>query len=246
MTPTTIAAFRDHAEASFPRESCGIVIDQAGAETYWPCRNIAESDDHFCIHPGDYADAADAGTVLKIVHSHPGTPPTPSDADKVGCEFSGVPWVIVNWPTGNWAEFSPDGFKAPLIGRDFSYGVLDCYTLIQDYYARACGITLPSFEHQDHFWEKGIPLYEDNFAKAGFVVVDSPQPHDVLLMMVGATVANHGAVYLGDNLILHHLMHRLSSVDVYGGYFHKVTVKVLRHKDAASITPITTEAACAL
>ena len=133
-----------------------------------------------------------------------------------------------------------------LVGREFCYGVLDCYTLIQDYYARACGITLPDFEHQAHFWETGVPIYDDNFAKAGFSVVSEPQQHDVVLMMVASQVANHGAIFLGNGQILHHLMHRLSTNDVYGGYFHKVTVKFLRHKDAASIAPITPEAACGL
>jgi proteasome lid subunit RPN8/RPN11 len=246
MTPDILQAIRDHAEQCYPKESCGVVITAGGTESYLPCRNIADDDDHFCIHPGDYAAAEDAGEIVRVVHSHPNMPPLPSDADRVGCEATGVPWIIVNWPTGNWHEFAPVGFHAPLVGREFHYGVLDCYTLIQDYYARACGITLPDFEHQDHFWESGVPLYEQNFAKAGFEVVDTPQQHDVLLLMVGATVANHGAVFVRDGLILHHLMHRLSSVDVYGGYFHKVTVKVLRHKDVASIAPITPEAACAL
>ena len=157
-----------------------------------------------------------------------------------------MPWIIVNWPTGQIHTFAPTGFVAPLLGREFSYGVLDCYTLIQDYYARACGITLPDFEHTAHFWETGVPLYENNFSKAGFHVVDTPQQHDVILMMVGASVANHGGIYLGNGQVLHHLMRRLSANDVYGGYFQKVTVKYLRHADASTIPAITPEAACAL
>lgn len=241
-----IEAIRAHAKEAYPRESCGVVHIIDGVEQYYRCRNIAEDDDHFCIDPVDYAAAEDLGQITRIVHSHPATPPLPSDADKVGCEASGLPWLIVNWPTGNWYQFSPEGFQAPLAGREFCYGALDCYTLIQDYYARACGITLPSFEHQEHFWDKGISLYDDNFAKAGFYVVDTPQQHDVLLMMVGANVANHGAIFVGDGTILHHVMHRLSGRDVYGGYFHKVTVKVLRHKEASTIPYIKPEDACAL
>jgi proteasome lid subunit RPN8/RPN11 len=246
MNESILQAIRDHARDCYPRESCGVVVAQDGGDTYLPCRNIAESDDHFCIHPGDYAAAADFGEITYVVHSHPDVPPMPSDADKVGCEASGVPWLIVNWPTGQIHEFAPSGYAAPLMERSFHYGVLDCYTLIQDYYRRVCGIVLPDFEHQEHFWETGVPLYEDNFAKAGFVPVDEMQQHDVLLMMVGARVANHGAVYVGDNLILHHLMHRLSGKDVYGGYWQKVTVRVLRHKDIATAPAITTEDACGL
>jgi cell wall-associated NlpC family hydrolase len=48
-------------------------------------------------------------------------------------------------------------------------------------------------------------------------------------MQVASPVPNHAAVYLGDGLILHHLQGRLSSRDVYGGYWQKVTTHALRH-----------------
>jgi proteasome lid subunit RPN8/RPN11 len=244
MDASTLQAIRDHAQAEYPRESCGVVVVRKGRERYAPCRNTAAGNDHFSIHPEDYAAAEEDGEITRIIHSHPNVPPAPSDADKVGCEASGIPWGIVNWPTGIYAEFEPSGYRAPLIGRDFSYGVLDCYSLIQDYY-RALGIALPDFDHPDYFWENGGNLYEENFGKAGFYVVDSVEPHDVILMMVGATVANHGAVYIGNNQIVHHLMHRLSSRDVYGGYFQKMTVRILRHKDISTITT-TPEEVCEL
>jgi len=39
-------------------------------------------------------------------------------------------------------------------------------------------------------------------------------------------------IYLGENIILHHVHNRLSSRDVYkwGGYYHKMTAMVLRHE----------------
>jgi cell wall-associated NlpC family hydrolase len=74
-------------------------------------------------------------------------------------------------------------------------------------------------------------LYLDNFGSAGFHTTDLAdlQVGDVLLMQVASPVPNHAAVYLGDGLILHHLQGRLSSRDVYGGYWHKVTTHALRH-----------------
>lgn len=41
-------------------------------------------------------------------------------------------------------------------------------------------------------------------------------------------VPNHAAVYLGDGLMLHHMYGRLSSRDVYGGYWREVTRLVVR------------------
>ncbi len=72
----------------------------------------------------------------------------------------------------------------------------------------------------------------DNFADAGFVVVepDDLLVGDVFLMQVNSEVPNHAAIYLGDGLILHHLQGRLSSRDVYGGYWQKITTHTLRHQ----------------
>jgi cell wall-associated NlpC family hydrolase len=50
-------------------------------------------------------------------------------------------------------------------------------------------------------------------------------------MKCNSAVPNHAAIYLGNNTILHHLVDRLSSKDVYGGYWLKATVCVLRHKE---------------
>jgi proteasome lid subunit RPN8/RPN11 len=231
MEHTTLQAIREHAQADYPRESCGVVIVRKGRERYVPCRNSATGNDHFIIHPGDYAAAEDEGALTCIVHSHPNAAPTPSEADLVGCEASRLPWLIVNWPTGAIHQFAPSGYQAPLVGRQFSYNVLDCYSLIQDYYARTLAITLPDFPHAERFWETGGDLYLDNFAKAGFVAVDTIQQHDVLLMQIGAAKPNHGAIYIGDSKIMQHLMGRLSSIDVWGGYWEKCTVKIVRHRD---------------
>lgn len=222
---------RAHAEAEYPRESCGVVVVRKGRERYIPCRNIAESNEHFVIHPEDYAAAEDMGEVTMIVHSHPNVPPIPSDADLVGCERSGLPWMIINWPTGAVYEFKPSGYKAPLYGRQFSHGVLDCYAFIRDYYREILAIELPEFDRADEWWLKGQNLYLDNFEAAGFVrVFDEPRKHDGLLMQVASEVPNHAAVFLGDGNIGHHQGGRLSSKDVFGGWYRKITTHVLRHR----------------
>lgn len=223
---------RAHAAIEYPRESCGVVIVRKGRKKYIPCRNIAETNEHFVIHHDDYADAEDKGAVTMIVHSHPDVPPMPSQADLVGCEKSGLPWLIVNWPTGAVHEFKPSGYVPPLYGREFSHGVLDCYTFIRDYYKEVLSIELPDYERPDNWWLKGQNLYLDNFTGAGFQQVDvnAAREHDMLLMMMSAQVPNHAAILLGDGCIAHHQMLRLSSRDVYGGWYRKVTTHAMRHK----------------
>ena len=64
-------------------------------------------------------------------------------------------------------------------------------------------------------------------------VAEAIDPYaDIILMNIESPVPNHAAIYLGENVILHHVTNRLSSRDVYkwGGYYHKMTAKVLRHE----------------
>ena len=120
-----------------------------------------------------------------------------------------------------------------LVGREWSHGVLDCYALVRDWYQLERGVDLPNFARFDDWWKRGENLYIENFARAGFAPVDASdlQAGDCFLMQVASSVPNHAAVYLGDGLILHHLQGRLSSRDVYGGYWQKVTTHILRYTD---------------
>lgn len=232
MTLETQAAIRDHARLCYPLESCGLIIIWKGKERYVPCRNLySGSNSHFEIDQKDYAAAEESGEVIKIVHSHPNEAPIPSSADLTMCEETKLPWVIVNWPTGVIKEFQPTGYQAPLVGRVFTHGVLDCYTLIRDFYKQELLIDLPDFEREDDWWKKGQDLYRKHFAEAGFFVIEKGlRKGDLCLMQLGSDTTNHGAVYLGDGLILHHPMNRLSGRDVYGGFWQSITTLFLRHE----------------
>jgi proteasome lid subunit RPN8/RPN11 len=242
MKPQTREAAINHAIAAYPHESCGLVVVVKGRERYYSCRNVATSpSEHFVIHPEDWMAAEDAGEITAVVHSHPDCNAKPSQADLVACEATGLPWYILSigcdgvTPPKLHQEyaFAPSGYEAPLVGREFHFGTLDCYTLIQDYYQRELGIRLPDFERTDGFWDRGENLYVDNFKEAGFheVSINDMQPHDVVVMQIRADLPNHGAIYIGDDLMLHHLYGRLSSRDVYGGYWKEATRLVLRYKD---------------
>lgn len=232
MNEKTLQDMREHASREYPGECCGVIIVVRGKERYVPCRNMADTKEHFIIHPEDYAAAEDLGEVTAIVHSHCNLPPFPSQPDLIGCESSGKPWVIVSWPTGVVHTFEPSGYKAPLIGREFHHGVLDCYALCRDYYKEVLGIELADYPREYEWWLKGQNLYIDHFEEVGFVRVDPEtlRPHDGILMQLASPAPNHAGIYIGDNLILQHVMHRLSSRDVYGGWYRKCSVGVFRHR----------------
>lgn len=223
----------EHAKAEDPREACGLIAVVKGRRRYFACKNLADTpDEHFVLDPADYTEVEDQGEIVAVVHSHPISAPIPSQADRVACERSGLPWYIVNPKAETFGYCEPVGYKAPLVGREFVFGILDCYTLCQDWYAENMGLTLSDYERRDKFWERGENLYLDNFHNENFRVVpfDTLQPGDAILMQLQSPLPNHAAVYLGDQQIIHHVQGRLSSRDVFGGYYVKNTAKVLRHE----------------
>lgn len=233
MNAETKQAAEEHAAKEYPRESCGLVVVIKGKERYWPCQNVATEEMNFVMAPADYAAADDAGGITAVVHSHPDLKPIASMADRAAMEASGLPWHIVSYPDKVWASYEPENYEAPLIGREWCYGVLDCYALVRDWYKREWGLELGDYERHGEWWHKGMNTFADNFEKEGFVLMEPEenlQYGDALLMQLRSPVSNHAAVYIGDDLILQHLERRLSSRDVLSGYYQKNTTHILRHR----------------
>lgn len=226
------AAFK-HAEQEQDRESCGLVVKVNKRLKYWPCKNIATRNQDFHIAHDDIVDAELAGEIVMIVHSHPMTSPQPTWADLDYIEHTQKPWLIVNWRTHTHTITKPTGWITPLEGRTFVPGIHDCYGLIRDYYKQVRQIKLPNFPRDDEWWLKGQNLFVENFEKAGFVrVYEAPIEHDVLLMQIGSSVPNHGVVYLGDRMFLHHCTNHLSGKGHWSGAWERCTTHVLRYRGA--------------
>lgn len=244
-----------HALVDYPREACGLLVAIGDKQRYVRCRNIAEDGCDFHLPAKDYARAEDVGQILAVVHSHIDRDAQPTEADLVSCEATGLPWHIVavgqdageSAPTvRGWHSFEPTGYQAPLVGRSFHHGSLDCYGLIRDFYNRELGIELMDFERPDDWWSKPEcgELYLENFEQAGFrQVAGEPEYGDVILMQYRSDRTNHGGVYLGDQALrsqpelhpvpgalLHHAMPRLSERVIYGGHWRDITRMIVRYQ----------------
>ena len=223
----------NHAKEQDPRESVGVLIVIKGKEQYYPCNNLSTySQQCFILDPEDYVKADALGEITAIVHSHPVTPPSPSQADKVSCEQSGLKWHIVNPKTETWGYCEPTGYKPPLIGRQWVWGVTDCWSLVRDYYKEQHNIQLLDYQRpttpQDFL---DNPLFEQYAERTGFKELNKDeklQKGDVLLMSILHPTLNHVAIFLGDE-ILHHLADRLSTREPYNEWLLKCTGKRYRY-----------------
>ena len=222
-----------HAKDQNPKESVGLLLSIRGKQRYYPCQNLAiTSHQEFILNPEDYVKADNLGEITAVIHSHPIASPEPSQADKINCEKSNLPWHIVNPETGKWAYLEPSGYKAPLIGREWGWGVTDCWALVVDWYKEEKGITLKDYETNmsaDEFLFN--PLFEDYAWRTGFRELRPDEPckkGDVLLMSIMYPTLNHVAIFLGD-MVLHHLADRLSCKEPYSEWLLKCTGKRYRY-----------------
>ena len=222
-----------HAKIEDPKESVGLLLNIKGKERYYPCNNLSMSSYQcFVLDPEDYVRADNTGEITAIIHSHPTTPPTPSQADLVGCENSNLPWHIVNPKTEQWGYCEPNGYKAPLLGREWVWGVTDCWSLVRDWYREEKQIELKDYQRSmtpEEFLKN--PLFEEYATQTGFRELEpneALQEGDVLLMSILHPTLNHVAIFLGD-MVLHHLADRLSCREPYSPWLLKCTGKRFRY-----------------
>lgn len=203
-----------HALEEYPKECIGYVKNgkyhRLVNQSKTPEISVAVSDEDILL--------LDSIVPEVICHSHPDGPDCPSGDDMVYQRQTDVPHAIVSTNgQGCYAPFVYGDMVArePLLGRGFRYAVQDCYSLIRDYYIATRKIVLKDFPRDWEWWDrsscKGNGMYVDHFRDAGFeeVSLSTVEEGDVLLIKAGAHVPNHGGIYLGDSLMLHHLAGRL-------------------------------------
>lgn len=238
MNPKTRQDIRDHAIEAEPNECCGFILSVGHHERVFRAQNSSSSpQEFFRIAPAEWVAAEKIGKVIAVYHSHPKRPATPSNADKAASEALNLPFYIVQPQSGKIELYTPVGWAPELEGREFVHGVFDCYSLVRDYYKKAHNIILPDYYREDKWWEKlnsdDKGMYLDNYVDAGFyIIVDgSIMIGDMILMHLFSPVPNHAAIYIEDNMILHHVQGRVSNREIYGKLWRDRTTHVLRHKE---------------
>lgn len=231
------------AAAAFPLEAVGV---NAGGQFIEFHNRHFKPTRHFEFSNDEWDAAERIGPITRIWHSHPNGRPAASDDDKTIAEAWGIPIEIYATPADSWAVYEPTGWMAPLSGRIFVYGVLDCWQLVRDYFKKEKGIELPRIDAPFGWWlherdgtgkiiQHAPEVMLDNIESFGFVPVMARdiKPADVVLMRVVDGAVSHCGVYLGDGHMLHHFMGHHSRVIAYWpgvGHYGKATETIIRHK----------------
>lgn len=219
-----------HLNSEYPREGCGLILNKRGKLHYIACDNVAEDEEEFKISSSDYIRASLQGDIHAIVHSHPDASPEPSDWDKKASNFLGVPYWIYSTPTNQKVVYEPEKKAKPLLGKEYEFGKNDCYSLVRDYYYIELGLKLPAIPFEDDFWLKGINYFDELQESFGFVTVEEPQPHDMVIFNVISDIPNHCGIYLGEDVFLHHAVDRLSCRESLHSFWGKYVTRYIRCK----------------
>lgn len=226
----------------YPNEACGFVIAKGKKTFAIEAKNEAPYPHNtFLINPEQYSEAEEMGEIVAVWHTHVDEPPIASEADLAGCEASELTWLIMSvykrtdgFETTSITTISPTGYEQDFVGRPYIFGTFDCWSLVVDYLKRNHGITLSNhYPRLQEFWLNDQTNFFDNcFQNEKLVEVKGElQDGDILMFQTDPSGnANHTAVYIGDGKILHHIVGRLSSIDIYGGYWEKHTIRHLRHE----------------
>lgn len=222
----------EHFNAEYPKEGCGVIGIRKGKSIWFPCKNVAEDLDDFIIDSQDYIRASHKADIIAVVHSHPDASAKPSELDIKQCNGLNLDYYIISIPNIELEHLKPERVDRPLVGRDYEFGVYDCFSLVQSYYQKF-EIEMPRLAFEEDWWDKGLDYFGDLWEQyEGWNEVDdgSIQKHDLLYFNIMSDVPNHCGVYLGDDLILHHMVGRISSRELLYPFWGKHKTKILRNE----------------
>lgn len=221
-----------HFKKEYPREGCGILAVVKGKKQWFPCTNIAKKGDDFIIDSKEYLKLLRTTDIIAIVHSHPDGTKEPSETDIKYCNALGIPYYIFTYPEMDLNIVSPKKSFVSLYGREYEFGVTDCFEALRDYLAQQKIEIPPRAMFEDDWWEKDLDYFTaETIRDWNHVPVDLSdiQANDVLIFKIRANKNNHCGVYLGNDIFYHHAVDRLSCRESLYPMWYEFISGVYRH-----------------
>ena len=219
-----IEDIRQHFENEYPKEACGVISVVKGKKKWFPCKNLANADDHFLIDTDYYLKLTRTTDVIGIVHNHPDESSEPSDFDRATCNALGKDFYIFSYPEMDLTVLSPETKTTDLYGREYEFGVTDCFDAMRDYLETQNIKILPRVMFIEDFWDKNIDYFTKETIKNWNhypVELNDIQKNDVLIFKIFSEINNHCGVYLGNDIFYHHAENRLSCRENLYPRWHK-------------------------
>lgn len=228
-------AILEHARSHPTQEVCGFIVQSGPRALAWPAANVTRDDpsESFEIAPADYMAADQAGDIVGVYHggmTH--TNPGFSEADLITANELALPMHALS-AGGELAVYVPSTYWVDPIGRQWCWGLSDCYEAIRTHYRNERKVYLSDHERDESFVAANHDAITKHIAGEGFAAADpnTLTKDDVLLFSTpGATHAHHLGVYLGSNRFFHHPLNMLSRIDDLNDHWFKRLVSVLRHQ----------------
>ena len=255
LTRQAISDMQAHALEAFPNISVGII----SGWMYYRLDNIQapETDKELnwqITYKNDiYAHKLQHGLLRFVVFSRPRMVAYPNEREMLAQLSSDAPWIYLRTDGVDcedpviWGNGSP---YWAFLGRPFRHGVMDCYSLIRDYYKLEYKLSLDEYPRDWFWWNSSADylnafrppvkdLYGENFKNQGFYPIgkiEDLRKGDSVLMKLNSDSINHAAIYIGDGKILHHVssmmpidFKRVSKIDSLAPWAKRFEVIPVRH-----------------
>ena len=130
-----------------------------------------------------------------------------------------------------------------LLGRPFVWGEQDCFALGREFFADNFKIEITDYARPTNWSSDATDLMRLGYEREGFAMltewkVKDLRPADVLCMAIGERNANHFAIYVGNDTLVHHLYGRMSSKETFRDFYRNHTCYLLRHPDVPDLRPV--------
>ena len=203
-----------------------------GKIEWYPCTNVAKENEEFILDSKEFIAYSNRMDIVGVVHSHPDGTPDPSEMDIKYCNTLNVPYYIFSYPGMEMRVIHPNREEKALYGREYEFGVNDCFEAIRDY-LETQNIKIPERKaFEDNWWDRDLNYFTDEMIKEyGYKKVEgNMQPIDVIIFTIRETVPNHCGVYLGDDIFYHHAENRLSCRENLYPFWKKFITGVYRYE----------------
>jgi proteasome lid subunit RPN8/RPN11 len=217
-------------------ELCGILAKTSTGLVAIQVPNQAEDKKNtFHLDDRTYLRWFNRGEVWGIWHTHPVGEEGFSDADLAVASVLKLPQLLYEKQIDRFTYWTPQDFKAPLVGRYYCAGVHDCYALVHDCVQRLSGEQFPDLDRKLLNTRGALADSGKLWEGTGFERAFQPKVGRVAVLSIQANgVPNHLGFMLREDLMLHHAFEQKSEIVTHLGVWKALTLYYLCHPQIES------------